>query len=179
MQPKTAFMKVLVSIRNIEGAGILNFINCAAISERFFNRSRAWFTQRMNNNIVNGKPISFTSEELLKLRTSLKILASELMEFSSHIPNIPTDMAIRVYVIEDSIAIDYIQNDDLEGFKDYIASDHNLDFGEPEYFDTEAEALAFCAGLGYGQDERGVPTRCPLRSSEQSDQPFIECIVKI
>lgn len=88
-------------------------------------------------------------------------------------------MAIRVYVIEDSIAIDYIQNDDLEGFKDYIASDHNLDFGEPEYFDTEAEALAFCAGLGYGQDERGVPTRCPLRSSEQSDQPFIECIVKI
>ncbi|MBD5420062.1 MAG: DUF5053 domain-containing protein [Bacteroides sp.] len=169
-------MENLISIRNKEGAAILDFVNCAAISERFFNRSRAWFTQRLNNNIVNGKPISFTPEELLKLRTSLKVLALELTEFSSHIPNIPTDMAIKVYVIEDRIAIDYIQNDDLEGFKDYIASDLTLDFGEPAYFDTEAEALAFCAGLGYGQDERGIPDRYPLRSSEESDQPFIKSI---
>ena len=47
-----------INIRKIGGAEILETLNCAAIAERFFNRSRAWFTQRLNNNLVNGKPVS-------------------------------------------------------------------------------------------------------------------------
>lgn len=53
-----------IKIREIDGAQVMDTLNCALISERFFHRSRAWFIQRLNNNIVNGKPASFTSEEL-------------------------------------------------------------------------------------------------------------------
>ena len=165
-----------IQIRQIQGAEILDVLNCAAISERFFNRSRAWFIQRLNNNIVNGKPVSFTPEELLRLRTALKILASEIVDFTNHIPNIPTDMAIKVYVITDSEAIQYFLNDDIDGFKEYLASDDMLDFPTPEYFDTEAEALAFCTGIGYGTNERATPERYPLRSCEEVDLPFIAAI---
>ena len=51
-----------------------------------------------------------------------------------------------------------------------------LDFGEPEVFDTEAEALAFCSGIGYGANECATPDRYPLRSCEPVDLPFIEAI---
>ena len=51
-----------------------------------------------------------------------------------------------------------------------------LDFSEPEVFDTEEAALAFCAGLGFGTDERAMPDRYPLRSCEPVDVPFIELI---
>ena len=166
----------IISIRKIEGAQILDTLNCAAISERFFNRSRAWFIQRLNNNIVNGKPVSFTPEELLKLRTSLKVLASEITQFTTNIPNLPTDMSIKVYVITDLEAINYLVNDDIDGFTEYLASDDTLEFPEPEYFDTEAEALAFCAGIGYQTDERALSERYPLRSCEEADIPFIEAI---
>lgn len=166
----------IIPIRKISGAQLLDTLNCAAISERFFNRSRAWFIQRLNNNLVNGKPASFTPEELLRLRTSLKIIASEITDFTTHIPNIPTDMSIKVYVIEDPNAIEFFINDDLDGFKQYLSDDDMLDFPEPEYFDTEAEALAFCSGIGYGTNERAIPERYPLRSCEEADRSFIEAI---
>ena len=166
----------IISLRQVKGADILDVLNCAGISGRFFNRSRAWFIQRLNNNIVNGKPVSFTPTELFKLRTALKILASEITDFTTNIPNIPTDMAIKVYIIEDPEAIQYFINDDVEGFKEYLASDDMLDFPAPEYFDTEAEALAFCSGIGYGTNERATPERYPLRSCEEVDLPFIAAI---
>lgn len=168
--------QTIIPIRNIEGAKILDTLNCAAISERFFNRSRAWFIQRLNNNLVNGKPVSFTPEELLTLRTSLKILSSEIINFTSNIPNIPSDMSIKVYVITDSSAIEFLQNDDFDGFKNYLNEEEHLDFGEPEYFDTESEALAYCSGIGYGSSESITPERYPLRSCEPADVPFIELI---
>ena len=39
-----------------------------------------------------------------------------------------------------------------------------LDFGEPESFDTEAEALAICSDIGFGANESAPPNRYPLRS---------------
>lgn len=166
----------IINIHKIKGAQVLDFVNCAAISDRFFKRSRAWFIQRLNNNIVNGKPVSFTPEELLRLRISLKVLSSEITEFTSNIPNLPTDMSIKVYVITDPEAIEYFVNDDIDGFIKYLASDDMLDFPKPEYFDTEAEALAFCSGIGYGANEQAMPDRYPLRSCEKTDIPFIEAI---
>ena len=85
-------------------------------------------------------------------------------------------MSVKVYVINDPLAIDFLVNDDIDGFKEYLDSDEMLDFTEPEVFDTEDQALAFCEGLGYGKDERAVPDRYPLRSCEPSDAPFIEAI---
>ena len=170
----------IVRIREIEGAQVFDMLSCAAIAKRFFRRSRAWFIQRLNNNRVNGKPASFSPEELLKLRTSLKVLASEITHFTSNIPKIPTDMSIKVYVVEDSTLIDFIQDNDLDGFKAYLdetkENGHYLYFDEPECFDTEAEVLAFCAGIGHGMDEHAPMERYPLRSCEPDDVPFIEAI---
>lgn len=57
-------------------------------------------------------------------------------------------MSVQVYVVSDPLAIDFIQNEDLGGFKEYLYSDDTLYI--PEEFATEAEALAYCSGIGYG-----------------------------
>lgn len=163
-------------IRQVKGAQILEMLNCAAISNRFFNRSRSWFIQRLNNNTVNGKPASFTPEELSKLRASLKVLATEIINFANNVSQIHTDMSIKVYVLDDPIAIDFVRDEEIDGFKEYLDSDDMLCFPNPEVFDSEAEALSFCSGLSYGTDERATPDRYPLRSCEPDHVPFIEAI---
>ena len=85
-------------------------------------------------------------------------------------------MSVKVYVISEPLAIDFIMDDDIDGFKELLDSDDTLYFPEPEIFDTEEKALAFCAGLGYGKDQRAVPDSYPLRSCEPTDAPFIEAI---
>lgn len=85
-------------------------------------------------------------------------------------------MAVKVYVVTDREAIDFIVDNDIEAFKAYLNEDDTLYFDDPKVFDTEEEALAFCDGLGYGCDERAIPTTYPLRSFEDVDCPFIEAI---
>lgn len=85
-------------------------------------------------------------------------------------------MSIKVYVVEDSNLIEHLQNDDLEGFKEYLNENETLYIPEPEYFDSEAKALAFCSGLGYGTDEGGPIEQYPLRSCESVDVPYIKAI---
>jgi len=80
-------------------------------------------------------------------------------------------MSVKIYVVNDPLAINFIVDDDIDGFKEYLEADEFLDFG-----DTEAQALAFCAGLGYGASESAPPERYPLRSFEEADRPFIEAI---
>ncbi len=46
-------------------------------------------------------------------------------------------MYTKVYVVTDQTAIEYLQNDDLEGFKQYLSEDETLDFGDPIYFSGE------------------------------------------
>ena len=85
-------------------------------------------------------------------------------------------MSVKIYVIDDPILISFIEDNDIDGFKEYLDSDDTLMFGEPETFETEAEALAFCSGIGHGVDERAPVERFPLRSSEEDDLPFIKAI---
>lgn len=85
---------------------------------------------------------------------------------------------IKVYLITDSDAIDLLVNDNLDAFKAYVSSDW-IDIDEPLEFDTKAEVLAFCMGLGYGKDERTFPDIYPLRSCEPYDQPYIEAIESV
>jgi hypothetical protein len=85
-------------------------------------------------------------------------------------------MSIKIYVLTDPILIDSAQDGDIEGFKEYLDSDDTIYFNDPETFDTEAEALAYCAGIGYGKDERAPVERYPLRSSEPADFQFIDSI---
>ena len=85
-------------------------------------------------------------------------------------------MSAKVYIVTDRTAIEFIENNDIDGFKNYLAEDEYLMFDEPIEFETEHEALAFCAGLGYGQMEGAPVEQFPLRSFEEYDQPFIEAI---
>lgn len=85
-------------------------------------------------------------------------------------------MAVTVYVISNPLAINFLDDHDIDGFKEYLESDEYLDFGTLEVFETEQQAIAFCAGLGYGANESTTPERYPLRSCEESDLPFIEAI---
>lgn len=85
-------------------------------------------------------------------------------------------MAVKVYTISDPLAIDFLVNDDIDGFKEYLDSDDTLYFAEPEEFTTEAEAITFCEGIGYGTDERAMPERYTLRNCEPADLQFIEAI---
>lgn len=173
-------MKEIVRLRDLNEAQVVDAISCAYIAERFFHRSRAWFTQRLNNNIVNGHPASFTPEELLRLRVALKTIANEITRFTTQIPNIPTVMSTKVYIISDPTLVDFIMDSNLEGFRAYLDESKETEdfilFDEPESFDTEAEAVAFCAGIGYGLDDRATPARFPLRTSEETDLPYIEAI---
>ena len=73
-------------------------------------------------------------------------------------------------------AIELIIDNDLDGFKAYLAEEDTIYFPDPEIFTSEEEALAFCAGIGYGIDERAPIERLPLRSCEPTDVPFIELI---
>lgn len=81
-------------------------------------------------------------------------------------------MKFNVYNITDREAIECIINNDLEGFAQYI---DNSGAPWPESFDSEKQALKFCAMLGRGRNDR-EPSIYPLRSFEEADKPFIEII---
>lgn len=85
-------------------------------------------------------------------------------------------MDTKVYIIRDRDLIDYIEDNDIDGFREYLSADDTILFDEPIEFETEAEALAFCGGLGYGVDERMPTPKFPLRTFEEYDRPFIEAI---
>lgn len=85
-------------------------------------------------------------------------------------------MSAKIYVIKDRTAIDLIENNDVDTFRNYLAGEEYLMFDEPVVFETEQEALAFCAGLGYGVDGHFPVEKFPLRSFEEYDKPFIEAI---
>ena len=46
---------------------ISKYVSIAYIAKRFFGKSRQWFNNRLKENIVNGKPVKFSSTELTLL----------------------------------------------------------------------------------------------------------------
>lgn len=80
-----------------------------------------------------------------------------------------------IYIIRDSFTIEALVNDDLDAFREAIADDLSSEV-EVESFNSEAEALAFCAGLGHGSDERAIPEVYPLRSFESCDADYVEIL---
>ena len=68
-------------------------------------------------------------------------------------------MQIKLYVITDRNLIDLFEDNDIDGFKQYLEEDDTLYFEGPVLFSTESEALAFCAGLGYGIDDHNPVDR--------------------
>lgn len=58
---------------------VLPFINIAEFSRHYFGKSSSWFYQRLNGNIVHGKPVSFTDEELKQLQDAFQDYAQKLL----------------------------------------------------------------------------------------------------
>lgn len=57
---------------------VLPAVSVAYIARQYFGRSRAWLTQRINGNEVNGKRATFTPEELHIMRAALRDLSAKL-----------------------------------------------------------------------------------------------------
>lgn len=60
-------------------------INSAKFSEIYFERTPAWFKQKLNGNIVNGKKARFNAEEYDKVAASLRDLAKRLSDYADAI----------------------------------------------------------------------------------------------
>lgn len=81
----------------------------------------------------------------------------------------------KVYIVSDAEMAEYIAMDDIESVRAML-EEGNVPWVEVEEFDTEAEVLAFCRGLGHGKDETSMPSLFPLRSTEEGDIPFIRLL---
>jgi hypothetical protein len=80
---------------------------------------------------------------------------------------------ITLYILTDRDAINYILDEDIEGLKEYLSENYYLSLSEPITFETEAEAAAFGAGLGYGTDERGLVEKMILSTDNPDDVEII------
>ena len=76
---------VLSRIKFMERGDLLRVLNGAYIAERFFGKSGSWFSQKLNNNIKNGKPCEFSPEELKTLSAALHTIAIELQDLADEL----------------------------------------------------------------------------------------------
>lgn len=61
---------------------ISEIINLSYIAKHYFKKSKSWLSQRINNNIVNGKPAKLTNEEIDTLNFALQDLGKRIGSFS-------------------------------------------------------------------------------------------------
>jgi len=61
---------------------ISEYISISYIAKRFFGKSRSWLHNKINGNFSNGKPASFSGEEINKLRDALDTLSGEIKQVS-------------------------------------------------------------------------------------------------
>jgi hypothetical protein len=61
---------------------VIPAISLVYIAKTYFNKTDTWLYQRVNGNIVNGKPASFSSAELETMRFALKDISCKLGSLS-------------------------------------------------------------------------------------------------
>lgn len=61
---------------------VIPAISLVYIAKKYFNKTDAWLYQRINGNMVNGKPAQFTQDERNTLANALKDLSIMLQETS-------------------------------------------------------------------------------------------------
>lgn len=62
--------------------GISDMISFKYIAETYFKKSKAWFSQRLNGNVVHGKTCRFNEEELATLRFALQDISKKIGSLS-------------------------------------------------------------------------------------------------
>lgn len=79
----------IVGRRDVDVRGemgeLMQALNMSYIAREFFHKDRSWLAQRLNGNIVNGKPSAFTGEELETFRSALVDIQNRLSETISNI----------------------------------------------------------------------------------------------
>ncbi|MGN0209931.1 MAG: DUF5053 domain-containing protein [Muribaculaceae bacterium] len=168
-------MKESINIKAIDGADVLEHINCSYIATHYFNRTRSWFFQRLNNNAVNGKPVGFSIADIRTLRFALQDLQNQINVYAYNLP-LTENMNVEVYIVTDQTAISLIMEQDIQGFKAYLSEDQTIISHDPKSFATSQEATAFCDGISYGKSESFPTDFLPLRSDNVDDIPFITAI---
>lgn len=77
--------QVLSKIKFMKQEDLSRVLNGAYIAQRFFGKSSCWFSQKLNNNIKNGKPCEFSQEELKTLSIALHTIAIELQDLADEL----------------------------------------------------------------------------------------------
>lgn len=72
--------KELDTIQAIKG--ISDMISFKYIAETYFKKSKAWFSQRLNGNVVHGKVCRFNEDELKTLRFALQDISRKIGSLS-------------------------------------------------------------------------------------------------
>lgn len=57
---------------------ISDMVNLSYIAKTYFKKSRAWLSQRINGNSVNGRPCRFTPDELVTFNGALRDMSARL-----------------------------------------------------------------------------------------------------
>ena len=55
-------------------------VSMSYIASHYFGKSRTWLYQRINGNVVNGKPVFFTKAERRQLQEALHDIGKKLSE---------------------------------------------------------------------------------------------------
>jgi hypothetical protein len=76
---RKSIKRVDVNVRSQLG-DLSNAISLSYIAKQYFQRDRSWLAQRVNGNIVNGKPCAFTDDELKVLKSALNDIKNKLSE---------------------------------------------------------------------------------------------------
>lgn len=62
---------------------ILSIISISYIATEYFNKSKDWLYQRINGNIVNGKPAKFNKKEIDVLNYALQDISKKIGSVSA------------------------------------------------------------------------------------------------
>ncbi|MDE6329210.1 MAG: DUF5053 domain-containing protein [Muribaculaceae bacterium] len=73
---------ILSKIEDLKDGDIMRVLNASYIAERFFGKSKGWFSQKLNNHVKNGTPAEFTPSEIETLRNALYTISIELQEIA-------------------------------------------------------------------------------------------------
>ena len=57
---------------------IKEIVSLSYISKNYFNKTRSWLHQKINGNIKNGKPCSFSNDELVMLNFALQDISKKI-----------------------------------------------------------------------------------------------------
>ena len=79
------------------------------------------------------------------------------------------------YIIEDNEAESLINDNDVDGFREYVEENSFLEYNKEE-FDSEEERSGFLRGFFHGCDERVPAGKVVLLSGNEYYEPFIEIL---